>query len=208
MYWCSTATAGIRAPTSLPTSRPHMPAALTTISHSIAMPSAVWTEVTRRPSTVIDSTLVFSRNSAPRARAPRAIACVTEAGSMYPSVGRKAAATTSSLDMSGNSSWARCGETSSIGRPKLFAIVVSRFSSITRSAEQASRRLPVSRQSTAWPVSASRPRYISTDCSSIRVVLRDDRSWPTSPAACHVAPSVSRCCSRTSTSASPIFVNQ
>ena len=37
----------------------------------------------------------------------------------------------------------------SIGSPKLFAIVVSRFSSITRSGEHARRRLPTWCQSTA-----------------------------------------------------------
>ena len=83
----------------------------------------------------------------------------------------------------------------SIGSPKLLAIVVSRFSSITRSGEQARRRLPTWCQSTACPVSASSRPYSSTECSSMRVVLRDDRSWPTNPAACHVAPSVSWCCS-------------
>ena len=82
MYWCSTAMAGTRAPTMRPTSMPHMPAAFTTISHSIAWPSAVWTVVARRPSTVMLRTAVFSAMRAPRMRAPRAIAWVTEAGSM------------------------------------------------------------------------------------------------------------------------------
>ena len=200
--------AGTRAPTMRPTSMPHMPAALTIISHSIAWPSAVCTVVTRRPSTVIEVTAVCSWMRAPRMRAPRAMAWVTEAGSMYPSVGRKAAAMTSSVDISGKSSWARCTEITSMGKPKLLAMVVSRFSSMTRSGEHASRKLPVSCQSTAWPVSASRPRYISTDCSNMRVVLRDERSWPTSPAACQVAPSVSWCCSSSNTSVSPIFVSQ
>jgi hypothetical protein len=110
--------------------------------------------------------------------------------------------------ISGKSSCARCGEITSIGRPKLFAIVVSRLSSITRSGEHARRSEPVSCQSTACPVSASSPRYISTDCSNMRVVLRLERSWPTRPAACHVAPSVSWCCSSSTTSDSPIFVSQ
>ena len=75
-------------------------------------------------------------------RAPLAIAWVTLAGSMYPSVGRKAAANTPSIDISGNNSWACCGLMISIGSPKLLAIVVSRRSSMTRSGEQANRRLP------------------------------------------------------------------
>ena len=187
-----------------------MPAALTTISHSIASsprsPLCVRTVVTRRSSTVIETTFVSSTMVALRDRAPRAMAWVTLAGSMYPSVGRNAAASTSVVVISGNSSWALCALMISIGRPKLFAIVARRFSSITRSGEQARRRLPTSCQSTACPVSASRPRYSSTECSSIRVVLREERSWPTRPAACQVAPSVRRCCSISTTSRSPIFV--
>jgi hypothetical protein len=65
---------------------PHMPAALTTISHSIAdsVPSVpiVCTRVQRRPSTSIFTTLVCSQIVAPRMRAPRAIAWVTLDGSM------------------------------------------------------------------------------------------------------------------------------
>ena len=77
-----------------------------------------------------------------RMRAPLAIAWVTLAGSMYPSVGRNAAASTPSVVINGNSSWARWALTISIGSPKLLAIVVSRFNSMTRSGEQARRRLP------------------------------------------------------------------
>jgi hypothetical protein len=55
---------------------------LTSNSHSIVSPVAVWTVVQRRPSTVIAVTSVCSHTWAPRMRAPRAIACVTDAGSM------------------------------------------------------------------------------------------------------------------------------
>ena len=46
-----------------PTSMPHIPAALTSISHSIVSPAAVWTVVQRRPSTVIAVTSVCSQTS-------------------------------------------------------------------------------------------------------------------------------------------------
>ena len=44
--------------------------------------AAVTVVLHRRPSTVTDTTFVRSWILAPRVRAPRAIACVTEAGSM------------------------------------------------------------------------------------------------------------------------------
>jgi hypothetical protein len=63
-----------------------MPAALTTVSHSIiSSPRSAWcvcTDVTRRPVTVIDVTFVSSTMRTPRLRAPRAIAWVTLDGSM------------------------------------------------------------------------------------------------------------------------------
>ena len=144
------------------------------------------------------------RACAPRGRSPAS----PRPGRCSRRSGRNAAASTSVVLISGNSACACSALTMSIGSPNDLAIVVNRRSSIVRSGEHDSRRLPVSCQSTAWPVSASSPRYISTDCSSIRVVLRDDRNWPTRPAACHVAPSVSSCCSRITTSRSPYLVSQ
>jgi len=87
MYWCSTAVAGMRTPAMRPTSMPHMPAAFTSISHSTARASPVVSSVTctvvqRRPSTAIEVTRACSTILAPRMRAPRAMAIVTDAGSM------------------------------------------------------------------------------------------------------------------------------
>ena len=51
-------------------------------------------------------------------------------------------------------------------------------------------------------------QYEELDAQVAQVVLREERSWPTRPAACQVAPSVSWCCSTRTTSVSPYLVSQ
>jgi len=65
----------------------------------MTLPRSVRTAVTR----------VFVLTSAPRRRAPSASANVSWLGSMYPSVGRKAAPSTPSIVMGGKSAWASAG---------------------------------------------------------------------------------------------------
>ena len=57
--------------------------------------------------------------------------------------------------ISGKRACASFGDSVSSAKPKLRAVVAIRFSSLQRSFEEASRRLPTGFHSTAWPVSAS-----------------------------------------------------
>ncbi len=107
------------------------------------------------------------------------------------------------MSISGQSSPASAGESSSISSPKLRAVVAWRLISIIRSALQASRRPPFLFQPDAWPVAASSPSYSSTECLSSRVMLALLRSWPTRPAACQVEPEVSWSRSISTTSRQP-----
>ena len=77
---------------------------------------------------------------------------------MYPSVGRKAAPSTPSVVMGGNSAWASAGEISSSGSPNVFAQPAWRAISSIRSSDDASRREPTSRQPVSSPTSASSVR--------------------------------------------------
>ena len=70
-YWCDIGMTGIRTPASRPTSAANMPAALTTISHSMR-PASVCTAVTRPSATAIPVTLVCWAIRTPPARAPAA----------------------------------------------------------------------------------------------------------------------------------------
>ena len=96
-----------------------------------------------------------SKMRAPAMRAPLASERVMSDGFAWPSVGRKAAPTTSSMDISGQRSSASEGVRSCMSRPKERAVVAWRFTSVQRSALQARRRPPFIFQPVAWPVSAS-----------------------------------------------------
>ena len=77
-------------------------------------------------------------------------------GLAWPSVGRKAAPTKSATSIRGQSACASCGDKSCISRPKEWAVVAWRLTSVQRSWLQARRRPPLRFQPVAWPVSASR----------------------------------------------------
>ena len=148
---------GTVTPASAPSSPANMPPALTTISVSIS-PRSVSTAVTRPRCVRIAVTRVLVFTSAPPRRAPSARANVSWLGSMYPSVGRYAAPRTPSVDIGGKRSWASAGETSSSGRPNVFAHPAWRAISSIRSSDDASRREPTSRQPVSSPTSASSVR--------------------------------------------------
>ncbi len=75
-------------------------------------------------------------------------------GEAWPSVGRNAAPTTSSMVISGQSSCASLGVRSCISSPNERAVVAWRFTSVQRSALQASRSPPFIFQPVSSPVSA------------------------------------------------------
>ena len=76
-------------------------------------------------------------------------------GDACPSVGRKAAPTTSSICISGHRSCASFGVRRCISSPKEVAVVACRFTSVQRSGLQASRKPPFRFQPVARPVSFS-----------------------------------------------------
>ena len=102
------------------------------------------------PVTVTPSAMVT-----PPARAPLASDMVISDGEAWPSVGKKAAPTTSSICMSGHRSWASFGLRRCISSPKEVAVVAWRFTSVQRSSLQASRKPPFRFQPVARPVSFS-----------------------------------------------------
>ena len=77
-------------------------------------------------------------------------------GSTEPSFGTNTAPTMPSCVISGNFSTASFGDKVCSSKSKLRAVVAMRLSSLQRSSEEASRRLPTGFHSVAWPVSASR----------------------------------------------------
>ncbi len=87
------------------------------------------------------------------------------------------------MRMSGHSSRASEGVSRCISRPKLWAVVAWRSSSIMRSRVHASRSPPFIFQPVASPVSASMLRYSATEWPSSWVMPADVRSCPTRPAA-------------------------
>ncbi len=125
-YWCWTLTRGTLTPASLPISRAHWPAQLTTFSQAIS-PRSVTTPVTRPFSVRMPVTAVSSRMVTPAVRAPRASAWTMSEGEAWPSVGRKAAPMTSSIVISGQRSRASDGVRSCISRPKERAVVAWRL---------------------------------------------------------------------------------
>ncbi len=169
-------------------------------------PRSVRTAATRPFLTSMPVTLVSSQTVTPRPRAPLASAWVMSEGLACPSVGRKAAPTTSCTSMIGHSFFASVADSSSISSPKLRAVVAWRLTSVQRSCVQARRRPPFIFQPVAWPVSASSRRYRSTLYFSSRVMLAFERSWPTRPAAWNVEPLVSLWRSSTTTSRTPARV--
>ena len=172
---------GTVTPTMRPISGANIPPALITSSVSMS-PLSVITRRTRPSRTSMPVTRVSSQISAPRRRAPSMSANVSWLGSMYPSVGRNAAPRTPSVDMGGNMRCASCADTSSSGRPKVFAHPAWRASSSMRSWLEASRSEPTSCQPVSSPTSWPSDRYRSTEFIIIRVRLSEPRSWPTSPA--------------------------
>ena len=150
-------TMGTVTPARAPISPANIPPALTTMSVSI-VPRSVSTPVTLPRSVRTAVTRVFVLTSAPRRRAPSASANVSWLGSMYPSVGRKAAPSTPSVVIGGKSAWASAGEISSSGSPNVFAQPAWRAISSIRSSDDASRREPTSRQPVSRPTSASSVR--------------------------------------------------
>ena len=156
-YSCAIGTTGTVTPASAPSSPANIPPALTTTSVSIE-PLSVSTAVTRPRSVEMPVTRVCVASSAPRRLAPSASANVSWLGSTYPSVGRNAAPRTPSTDMGGNSSCASAAETSSSGRPNVFAEEACRAISSILSSDEASRSEPTSRQPVSSPTSASSVR--------------------------------------------------
>ena len=126
-------------------------------------------------------------------------------GSTYPSDGINAAPYNPFSSISGNSSLASCGVIINISKSKLLAIVANLLASNNLSLVDASLNDPVFFQSNCRPSSFCNLSYISTDFFSIRVVLREERSCPTKPAACQVAPSVRLAFSRRTISVSPFL---
>ena len=118
-------------------------------------------------------------------------------------MGSHDAARTPSVDISGKSSFASAGDSSSSGRPKVLAHPTWRRSSSSRSGVQARRRPPHSIQPGSNSDSAARRRYSSTLSIIIRVSDTEPRSWPTSPAEWNVEPLVSSLRSSSTTSRSP-----
>ena len=91
----------------------------------------------------------------PALRAPLASDMAMSDGEAWPSVGRKAAPTTSSTCISGHRSCASFGVRRCISRPKDVAVVACRLTSVQRSGLQASRKPPLRFQPVARPVSCS-----------------------------------------------------
>ena len=79
----------------------------------------------------------------------------------------------------------------------------ARSSSAWRSGVVATRRPPTPRQPGSRPVSSPSRAYSSVEYMIIRVWLIVERSWPTNPAECQVVPSLSSCCSSSTTSSQP-----
>src|SRR5213083_1787554 len=117
----------------------------------------------------------------------------------------KAAATTPSVLIGGNSCCASSAETISIGRPNVFAQDACRRSSSCRASDDASLRPPSWCQPGSLPVSFFSSAYSPTEYCIIRVSESEERSCPTSPAECHVEPCVSWYCSTSSESVHPSF---
>jgi hypothetical protein len=86
MCMCSAPSSGMDRPTLAPSSRPHMPAQLTTYSAWIS-PRSVETPVTRPFSTLTSVTAVCSKMVTPPMRAPLARAWVRSTGLASPSPG-------------------------------------------------------------------------------------------------------------------------
>ncbi len=76
-------------------------------------------------------------------------------GSTEPSLGTNTAPTTPAGFISGNFCSASLGESVCSSKSKLRAVVAMRLSSLQRSSDEASRRLPTGFHSVACPVSAS-----------------------------------------------------
>ncbi len=138
-----------------PTSRPHIPAQLTTTSHAMS-PWSVLTPVAAPRSRRMPVTRTFSRMVAPPLRAPRASARVVSIGFVRPSPGIHTAPARSSVRISGQRCPASLGEITWTSTPKHRAIDAPRLSSISRSAVRATLMLPDRRNPVACPVSASR----------------------------------------------------
>jgi hypothetical protein len=85
---------------------------------------------------------VWRKIRAPSDIAPRANAFVNPVGSTWPSVGRNAAARTPPGSITGNSSTARSGETSSNGTPTELAIPATWWNWCRRSSVVAIRSEP------------------------------------------------------------------
>src|SRR5918996_254913 len=194
-YWCEIGSTGMRTPASRPTSAENMPAAITTTSQSMS-PRSVRTRRTRPPELSIPTTRVEVKMRAPPCRARSASSNVSCEGSRYPSVGRSAAPSTPSVDISGNSSCASEAEISSSGSPNVLAQPAWRRSSSIRSSLDASLMPPHSTQ-------PGIVRYSSTEYIIILVSETEPRSWPTSPAEWKVEPEVSWFRSTSTTSSHP-----
>ena len=115
-----------------PISRDHCPAQITSLSQA-TRPWSVTTACTRPPSTSMPVTVTPSTMVTPAARAPLASDMVMSEGEAWPSVGKKAAPTTSSTCISGQRSWASFGVRRCISSPKEVAVVAWRFTSVQRS---------------------------------------------------------------------------
>ncbi|GBL38202.1 sarcosine dehydrogenase, mitochondrial [Anaerolineaceae bacterium] len=143
---------------------------------------------------------MFSKMRAPRCSAPLANACVVSTGLVRPSLGSHTAPTTSLASISGHSAAASRAVITSTSKPNTRAMEAPRFSSSKRSALLAIDTEPFCRKPVGWPVSASNvASRLEVYCASC-VRLRVARSWPTSPAACHVVPDVRRLRSSSTTS--------
>jgi len=99
---------------------------------------------------------------------------------------------TPSVDIGGNMRCASCADTSSSGRPNVFAHPAWRANSSMRSWLEARRSEPTSRHPVSSPTSLPSDRYRSTEFIIIWVKLSEPRSWPTSPAEWNVDPLVTR----------------
>jgi hypothetical protein len=119
-YWCAIGTTGTVSPTIAPISCAQMPPASTTTSQR-TVPSSVSTPATRRPSALTPRTFTPVRVLTPRFRAPAARDVASEDGSIRPSVGKYAAASTPSMLINGNSSRASRAEISVRGSPNVLA---------------------------------------------------------------------------------------
>ena len=109
---------------------------------SPAHPLPVCTVVARRPSTVIEVTLVCSQMRAPRMPGPLGDR-LGHAGRIDVTIRRQERRGEHAIGRHQREQLlARWALMISIGNPKLLAIVVRRFNSMTRSGEHARRRLP------------------------------------------------------------------